>query len=152
MSDQLIDIDSEGVYLGITPEEFGVRIGRVASSGMRVDKVDRAEKAQAEDESEATDEAKGRARTVPRNQLKESIEHLREELASGEPLSGEDRAELEDVLGEVSGILDSDEGGQTTRKDFFSELGALVERFEVTHPRLSIVLGRIADSLSQLGI
>ncbi|MFV1979227.1 MAG: DUF4404 family protein [Myxococcota bacterium] len=28
----------------------------------------------------------------------------------------------------------------------------LVERFESTHPNLAVVLGRIADSLSQLGI
>ncbi|HEB90631.1 MAG TPA: DUF4404 family protein [Deltaproteobacteria bacterium] len=138
MSDEFIDVDSEGVYLGITPEEFGVRIGR-ASSPLKTGEND-------------GNEAIEGATIVPRKQLKESIEHLREELASGEPLTGEDRAELEGVLGEVSGILDSNEGEHATRKDFFSELGELVERFEVTHPKLAIVLGRIADSLSQLGI
>ena len=140
MADELPDVDSEGVYLGMSLEDFGVRVSASAPGTTK----------NATRSDEENDE-KG-ARTVPRDQLKQSIQHLREELAAGEPLSGEDRSELEDVLGEVSGILDSEAGEHETRKDFFSELGTLVERFEVTHPKLAIVLGRIADSLSQLGI
>jgi len=89
---------------------------------------------------------------VPRNQLRESIEHLQEELSSGEPLSSEERARLEAVLGEVSGILEEEESEESDDGFGFDDLPKLVERFETTHPNLSLVLGRIADALSQLGI
>ncbi len=89
---------------------------------------------------------------MPRDQLRESIEHLREELSGGEPLSGEDRSELENVLGEVSVILDLDPDDESSASPPSSDLPNLVERFEATHPQLAVVLGRIADALSQLGI
>lgn len=89
---------------------------------------------------------------APKDQLRESIEHIREELASGEPLSHEDRTRLENVLGEVSGLLDSEEEDSSLTGEFFDDLGEFAARFEETHPRLALVLGRIADSLSQLGI
>lgn len=89
---------------------------------------------------------------APRSQLKESIDHLREELASGEPLTHEDRALLENVLGEVSGVIDSDAEEHSFAEEFFEDLREMGERFEETHPKLALVIGRIADSLSQLGI
>ena len=89
---------------------------------------------------------------MPRDQLRESIAHLQDELAGGEPLSPEDRTRLESVLGEVSGILESEESGSSGEGGIFDDLPTLVERLESTHPNLAAVLGRIADSLSQLGI
>jgi len=122
MADNFSDVDSDGVYMGMSLEDFGVRVS-----------------------------GKG-AHRVPRNQLRESIQHLQDELTSGEPLSSEDRVELETVLGEVTEILDSEESEASSEGRSFSELPTLVERFESTHPKLAVVLGRIADSLSQLGI
>jgi len=122
MADNFSDVDSDGVYMGMTLEDFGVRVSE-----------------------------KG-AHRVPRNQLRVSIQHLQDELTSGEPLSNEDRAELETVLGEVTEILDSEQSEASSEGRSFGELPTLVERFESTHPKLAVVLGRIADSLSQLGI
>jgi len=65
MADNFSDVDSDGVYMGMSLEDFGVRVSE-----------------------------KG-AHRVPRNQLRVSIQHLQDELTSGEPLSNEDRAELE---------------------------------------------------------
>jgi hypothetical protein len=98
---------------------------------------------------------------VPRQQLRESIRHLREELASGDPLSRDERERLERVLGEVSNVLAAEGAGESDEPDESEEswggldlddLSSLVDRFEDTHPNLSVVLGRIADALSQLGI
>jgi len=89
---------------------------------------------------------------MPRNQLRDSISHLQEELSTGDPLSAEDREQLESVLGEVSGILETGESDSSPSEGAFDNLPTLVERFETTHPSLAAVLGRIADSLSQLGI
>ena len=122
MADNFSDVDSAGIYSGMSLEDFGVRV-----SGQG-------------------------AHRVPRDQLRVSIQHLQEELSTGEPLSSEDRAQLETVLGEVSGILDSEDSSASTEGKSFGDLPTLVERFESTHPKLAVVLGRIADSLSQLGI
>ena len=89
---------------------------------------------------------------MPRDQLRNSIKHLREELADGDPLSAEERAQLESVLGEVAALLETAGDEAPSEDGIFGELPSLVERFESTHPKLAVVLGRIADSLSQLGI
>jgi hypothetical protein len=122
MADNFNDVDSAGVYSGMSLEDFGVHVSGKGAPG------------------------------VPRDQLRESIQHLQEELSSGEPLSSEDRSQLETVLGEVSEILDSEDSKTSTEGKSFGDLPTLVERFESTHPKLAVILGRIADSLSQLGI
>lgn len=90
---------------------------------------------------------------APETPLRESIEHLREELASGAPLSREDRALLENVLDQVSGVADPEsEEDASFAEEFFEDLRELGDRFEQTHPNLALVIGRIANALSQLGI
>jgi hypothetical protein len=89
---------------------------------------------------------------APRKQLQESIDHLRDELASGAPLTPKDRQLLENVLGEVSGVVQSNEESHSLAEEFFDDLREMGDRFEDTHPKLAIVIGRIADALSQLGI
>ncbi|HPG24114.1 MAG: DUF4404 family protein [Spirochaetaceae bacterium] len=90
----------------------------------------------------------------PRNQLEESIEHLRQELAEGQPLSAADRALLDRTLAEVASHLEAEEPGlaESVAEGVYEELQELAERVEHTRPNLSIVLGRIVDALSQLGI
>lgn len=140
MADNFTESDSEGVYLGMSLEDFGVR---VSTKG-----------AVSENRKPARPEGPTRrgSPVMPRDQLRESIAHLQEEISSGEPLSPEDRTQLESVLGEVSGILASDESEASATDGAFDDLPTLVERFETTHPKLAVVLGRIADALSQLGI
>ena len=128
MANSITDGDSEGVYLGMSLEDFGVRVSDIRRPTRRGSSA------------------------MPRDQLRESIAHLQEELSAGVPLSPEDRAQLESVLGEVSGILDSEGEEASGTHVTFGDLPSLVERFETTHPKLAAVLGRIADSLSQLGI
>lgn len=129
MADNFVERDSEGVYTGMSLEDFGVRVSAIRTTNRRGSSA------------------------MPRDQLRESIAHLQEELSAGEPLSPDDRARLESVLGEVSGIIDSEEGAEVSGSGaVFDDLPTLVERFETTHPKLAAVLGRIADSLSQLGI
>lgn len=89
---------------------------------------------------------------MPRDQLRESIQHLQEELSSGQALSSEDRSRLEAVLGEVSAILESGGSEASAQRKSFGDLPTLVKNFESTHPKLSAIVGRIADSLSKLGI
>ena len=134
MADNFTEVDSEGVYSDMSLEDFGVRVSGRAGG-------------------RETDRGTQRGVViVPRDQLREFIHHLRDELAGGEPLSSEDRARLEGVLGEVSAILDSEAAESPIGGELFEEVREFAERFEESHPAMALVLGRIADSLSRLGI
>lgn len=89
---------------------------------------------------------------APRQRLEDSIQHLRSELASGAPLSAEDRARLERTLAEVQIHLDDENPATVLAEPLYEELRELATRVEQTRPNLSLVLGRIVDALSQLGI
>jgi len=121
MADQFSERDSEGVYSDMSLEEFGVRVSPPGE------------------------------KTMPKDSLREAIDHLRGELASGEPLSPEERVRLERVLGEVSGILEPEPSETTVGRAFVDELRGFADGFEESHPELAVILGRIVDSLSQLG-
>lgn len=89
---------------------------------------------------------------APRNQLEESIAHLRDELADGDPLSNEDRALLDRTLADVQTLLDEEEEDPTFGGAFYDELREVAVRLEQARPNLANIVGRIVDTLSQLGI
>lgn len=88
---------------------------------------------------------------MTRETLRDAIEHLKGELASGEPLSSEDRARLNRVLDEASQVIDPDVPDPESEESLSDELRDFVEGFEESHPKLAIIVGRVMDSLSQLG-
>lgn len=88
----------------------------------------------------------------PRQHLEESIAHLRKELAAGTPLSARDRELLDRTLAEVSVHLDDENPATVMVEPLYDELRELAARMEQSRPNLSILLGRIVDALSQLGI
>ena len=89
---------------------------------------------------------------APRQTLEESIAHLRQELADGEPLTPQDRTLLEQTLADVAQVLDEEQDDPSIADPIYEALQDLAERIERSHPTLSLVVGRITDSLSQLGI
>ena len=60
--------------------------------------------------------------TMPKESLREAITHLQGELTSGEPLSPDERARLERVLGEVAGVLDEDDDDSRPETSTVDEL------------------------------
>lgn len=88
----------------------------------------------------------------PRNQLDESIRHLRDELTNDAPLSAEDRALLDRTLADVARHFDEEDEAFPLGESIYDELQDLAARIESSRPTLSTVLGRIIDALSQLGI
>lgn len=89
---------------------------------------------------------------APKKHLEESIAHLRKELATGETLSSSDRTLLDRTLAEVAVHLDDENPATALAEPLYEELRELAARVEKTRPNLSLVLGRIVDALSQLGI
>lgn len=89
---------------------------------------------------------------MPRRTLAEEIDRLRSELASGEPLSPADKALLARTLDDVTQLLDEEQDDPSFGEAIDEELRELSVRLEQARPSLSVVIGRIVDSLSQLGI
>ena len=101
---------------------------------------------------------------APRQHLDESIAHLRKELASGVPLSPADHTLLDRTLAEIAVHLDHNPDHHPDHHPdhehrapglahpLYDELRALAARVEESRPNLSILLGRVIDALSQLGI
>ena len=88
---------------------------------------------------------------MPREQLRDRVERLRDELSSGEPLDAGERDLLERTLAEVAGLLD---GGTESDQQhgLVDALRGYALRFEDTHPKLTLAIGAVADSLARVGL
>jgi hypothetical protein len=83
-------------------------------------------------------------------QLHEALNEVHELLEDTADLQEEDRAELRSAIREIRVALDA--GAESDAGSIRERLKAAVERFEESHPRLTEMVGRIADSLAELGI
>lgn len=87
---------------------------------------------------------------MPRKALREDLEHLHRELAEGAELDPDARALLAELSGDIERLLAEDEPGAAA--PLADRLRAATERFEESHPALTAVVGRLAETLSNLGI
>ncbi len=87
----------------------------------------------------------------PGPSLNEIINELHEALESPDDLDEALRAELRAAAEEILEALDPDH-----ERELSSSLGDrltnTLERFEKDHPRLTGIIGRVADALSDMGI
>lgn len=85
------------------------------------------------------------------HRLREALGEVHDLLENTRELASEDRAELRSAMRDIQNALS--EGSTDTLSGSIAEgLRAAVGRFEDRHPRLTEVIGRIADSLSEMGI
>ncbi len=90
-----------------------------------------------------------------RERLRETLAELEAELAASGSLDRELRARLESTVADLRVTLERAEGDAPDDEDHHSvvdHLSDAMRRFEVTHPKLSLALGRVVDALSNLGI
>jgi hypothetical protein len=82
--------------------------------------------------------------------LSEILDELQTALDQAPEIGEEGRAALQSAAAGIREALDrpDDEHGDSLG----DQLTAAVERFEVAHPQLTQIVGRIADALSDLGI
>jgi hypothetical protein len=87
-----------------------------------------------------------------RNQLKNLLGELHAELKHAEAMDDKSRAELVKLAREIEESVGdaADESAGVTPHD--SKLGLAVLEFEADYPRVSGILGQIADTLSKMGI
>jgi len=88
---------------------------------------------------------------MPREALRKNIHELREQLASGQPLTPEQRRSLDAALDEIEPLIDPE--SESDEHDTLADrLRELASHFEDTHVDLTLAVGRVADALSRLGI
>ncbi len=88
-----------------------------------------------------------------KKQLREHLEELQSELADAATLDEESRRLIDSVLSDVQELLDRTE--PTTADEphgLVERLRDATRQFEESHPTLSAAVGRVMDTLSNLGI
>jgi YhcH/YjgK/YiaL family protein len=81
--------------------------------------------------------------------LEQMIEDLHAELVVASQLHPEKKEQLQKAIQEIQQLLDEQQSVPAT---VTQRLRELTQELELTHPRLTFVVGRVADALSQMGI
>lgn len=82
-----------------------------------------------------------------------TLHELQAQLRHTESLTESDREFVEQLYEEIEELLASSRKGETIdHEPLLERLDDATHRFEVTHPDLTGVIGRIIDSLSAMGI
>lgn len=91
---------------------------------------------------------------MPRRELNQALNALREELDSGGEIGPDDRTALVQAMQEIHQALDeADPGNQPTSDDSLSRrVSELIEEFETSHPKFAEILRSVSESLANLGI
>lgn len=89
--------------------------------------------------------------TDPKRTLTEILNELHESLERSPELADEARDALRGAASDIREALDQDEAPER-EVSIADQLNAALERFEGQHPKLTAVVGRVADALSDLGI
>jgi chromosome segregation ATPase len=90
---------------------------------------------------------------MPKKQLRARIQELLGELEQVEEIDQEARNRLANVLHDIrEAVADSGEDAPDENESLLERLNEATRHFEESHPTLTAMVGRIADSLSNLGI
>ena len=87
-----------------------------------------------------------------RNQLKNLLGELHAELKHAEAMDDKSRAELVKLAHEIEASVGDTGDESTGSAPHESKLGQAMLEFEADYPRVSGILGQIADTLSKMGI
>jgi hypothetical protein len=82
--------------------------------------------------------------------LREVLNELHAALEESPEIEAEGREALRQASAEIAAALDEPDGART--ESLRVSLERALERFERSHPKLTSIVGRIADALSDLGI
>jgi len=90
---------------------------------------------------------------MPNTQLRERIQELLGELEQIEAVDPEARDRLASVLKDIrAAVAESGEEASNEQDSLLERLNEAAQHFKESHPTLTAMVGRVADSLSNLGI
>ncbi len=86
---------------------------------------------------------------MPREELGRLLEELAAQLEQTDALDEGDRLALEQLHRRIGSALTAEEDSPGGSGEAVADL---IDRFETSHPTLTMTLGRIMDALNKLGI
>ena len=89
---------------------------------------------------------------MAREKLQRLIATLQEELGSSQSIDEESRKALQQLIIDVDEIASGDTPPSSDRASAAGQLEKATLQFESEHPKLSMILGEIIDTLGKLGI
>ena len=89
---------------------------------------------------------------MAREKLQRLIATLQEELSSSESVDEETRKALQQLIPDIEEIASGDAPSSGDHASAASQLENATLQFESEHPKLSMILGEIIDTLGKLGI
>jgi hypothetical protein len=90
---------------------------------------------------------------MTQDELKQTLKSLHDELSQQPSLDPEERLLLNRLAEDIDGVLHPAAPPPAEEHDsLIDRVGDARRNFEVTHPQLAAIIGRIADGLAQLGI
>ena len=86
-------------------------------------------------------------------QLQQSLQQLRAELDQAQSLDAEVRADLLKTMHDIETALkDNDALPADEQETLLDQLKESLWQFEKSHPTLTMIMGRVMDDLSRMGI
>jgi hypothetical protein len=90
---------------------------------------------------------------MDKQQLDERLQELHSELRHIKSVDENERQILQQLMTDIQEILEQREYNQTYPYNRFDErLKIAIERFGVSHSRITTLMGQIADMLARIGI
>lgn len=87
---------------------------------------------------------------MPERELRERLADLHAELERSPQVDDESRRLLATLADDIHGVLDRAEHAE--HAGLAERLAEAIREFEESHPQLAAAVGRVADTLSNLGI
>ncbi len=87
-----------------------------------------------------------------KHNVRSLLDELGSEIRNSKALTEKDRKHLESIVYEIETVLRISGDAAIKSESSIERLKAATERFEVSHPQLTAVLGRVIDALSNMGI
>jgi division protein CdvB (Snf7/Vps24/ESCRT-III family) len=90
--------------------------------------------------------------TEKKQELREALGHLHDELKSTESVDPDLRGDLQTILNDIHNLLDRSESQAAEDQPLADRLTEAVGSFETAHPKLAEAISRISQALSDMGI
>ena len=87
-----------------------------------------------------------------KQQMLEILIELKKELAENTRLDKHQRQTMEALIDEINQRISDPELDMSGDQFLLSRLKSQTEKFEVSHPKLTSIIGRLSDLLARMGI
>jgi len=87
---------------------------------------------------------------MPRHELQQQLDRLREQLDNADSLSSVEQEQVEELIEQIQLLLKLD--AASPEASLFDSLEQTVENFELERPTLAVTLRNIIQTLANMGI